>query len=61
MCNVVLAGAIAPLAWDSALSLSIGMACLALISAACYRLYHRLSSEQTTTTNPPQTPMRRQP
>jgi DHA1 family bicyclomycin/chloramphenicol resistance-like MFS transporter len=45
MCNVVLAGAIAPLAWGSALSLSIGMACLALISAAFYRLYHRLSKK----------------
>jgi DHA1 family bicyclomycin/chloramphenicol resistance-like MFS transporter len=44
MCNVVLTGVIAPLAWGSALSLSIGMACLALISAACYRLYHRLES-----------------
>ena len=48
MCNVVLAGMIAPLAWNSTLSLSIGMACLALVSAACYRLYHRLSERQGT-------------
>ncbi|MDR2678107.1 MAG: multidrug effflux MFS transporter [Zoogloeaceae bacterium] len=39
MCNVVLTGVIAPLAWGSALSLSIGMACLASISAACSWLY----------------------
>jgi DHA1 family bicyclomycin/chloramphenicol resistance-like MFS transporter len=43
-CNVVLTGVIAPLAWGSALSLSIGMACLALVSAVCYRLYQRLSA-----------------
>jgi hypothetical protein len=42
----VLTGVIAPLAWGSALTLSIGMACLALISAACYRLYHRLLCER---------------
>ncbi|MDR1936787.1 MAG: multidrug effflux MFS transporter [Candidatus Accumulibacter sp.] len=43
MCNVLLAGVIAPLAWGSALSLSIGMACLALSGAACSWLHHRLS------------------
>jgi purine-cytosine permease-like protein len=48
MCNVVLTGVIAPLAWGSALSLSIGMACLAATRAACYRLYHRLSRGQKT-------------
>jgi DHA1 family bicyclomycin/chloramphenicol resistance-like MFS transporter len=45
MCNVLLAGAIAPLAWDSALSLSIGMACLALTGAACSWLHYRLSTK----------------
>jgi DHA1 family bicyclomycin/chloramphenicol resistance-like MFS transporter len=43
MCNVVVAGMIAPLAWGSALSLSIGMACLALTGAVCSWLHHRLS------------------
>jgi DHA1 family bicyclomycin/chloramphenicol resistance-like MFS transporter len=52
MCNVVLTGVIAPLAWGSSLSLSIGMACLALASAACYRLYHRL--EQASKRDPGQ-------
>jgi DHA1 family bicyclomycin/chloramphenicol resistance-like MFS transporter len=38
--KVLLAGAIAPLAWGSALSLSIGMACLALTGSACSWLYY---------------------
>jgi DHA1 family bicyclomycin/chloramphenicol resistance-like MFS transporter len=43
MCNVVLAGMIAPLAWGSALSLSIGMACLGSLGAAGAWLHHRWS------------------
>jgi purine-cytosine permease-like protein len=46
MCNVVLTGVIAPLAWGSALSLSVGMAALALVSVACYRLYRTEDREQ---------------
>jgi DHA1 family bicyclomycin/chloramphenicol resistance-like MFS transporter len=45
MCNVVVAGMIAPLAWGSALSLSIGMACMALTGAACAWRHYRLSGE----------------
>jgi DHA1 family bicyclomycin/chloramphenicol resistance-like MFS transporter len=45
MCNVVLAGAIAPLAWGSALSLSIGMVCLGSVGAACTWLHHRWSRQ----------------
>jgi DHA1 family bicyclomycin/chloramphenicol resistance-like MFS transporter len=43
MCNVLLAGVIAPLAWGSALTLSIGMICLASTGAACVWLHHRLT------------------
>jgi DHA1 family bicyclomycin/chloramphenicol resistance-like MFS transporter len=43
MNNVLLAGVIAPMAWDSTLSLSIVMVCLMLAGAACAWLNHRLS------------------
>ncbi|MFT3961919.1 MFS transporter [Propionivibrio sp.] len=42
--NSLLAGIIAPAAWGSTLSLSIGMACLMLTGAACSWLHHRLSA-----------------
>jgi DHA1 family bicyclomycin/chloramphenicol resistance-like MFS transporter len=44
MNNSLLAGIIAPAAWGSTLSLSIGMACLMLTGAACSWLHHRLSA-----------------
>ena len=44
MNNSLLAGVIAPAAWGSTLSLSIGMACLMLTGAACSWLHHRLSA-----------------
>ncbi|MDR3300350.1 MAG: multidrug effflux MFS transporter [Candidatus Accumulibacter sp.] len=46
MCNVVLTGVIAPLAWGSALTLSIGMACLSAVGAACAWQHYRLSARR---------------
>ena len=48
MNNSLLAGVIAPAAWGSTLSLSIGMACLMLTGAACSWLHHRLSAGRRT-------------
>jgi DHA1 family bicyclomycin/chloramphenicol resistance-like MFS transporter len=48
MLNVLIAGVIAPLAWGSALSLSIGMACLASMGAGCAWWHFRLSMGRKT-------------
>ncbi|MDR2788237.1 MAG: multidrug effflux MFS transporter [Candidatus Accumulibacter sp.] len=42
MCNVVIAGMIAPMAWGSTLSLSIAMTCLMLTGAACFWLNQKI-------------------
>ena len=44
MNNSVLAGVIAPLAWGSTLSLSVGMAVLMLVGAGCSLLHYRLTA-----------------